>query len=262
MLVSSFGCDPIQPQVATTQPDDLPTVGTPWKVTEQSISFAPGSCVRGSAGVGWGLGASSVSVLGRVDGFCIIDYRAEEEGGWSNYRIKVPVSDREVFIRYQNSIDYGAYTASGIVTSFELDEKFITRRGNLHIAPPKADAKPPIKWTQKGVPNTSFVNYLSDNVLGESTEVGESSTVKVQFTFFANDSFEEVLPGASLKPLEFKLDETQYGSGPDAALMGMKVGGTRYCQARSETCRPLTKLIGGFRDGSSVVIQIKLLEAK
>ncbi|MBM79541.1 MAG: hypothetical protein CMJ78_02970 [Planctomycetaceae bacterium] len=109
-----------------------PPTPTTITVTKEELRFDPKTVKPSKATLGWGLGSGTVEVLGREAGSCLFEYTDEIEGGYSVYKVSVPVDSGPVWVRYENSIDYGTYTESGLLTSFSLEKARKVRTGNLH----------------------------------------------------------------------------------------------------------------------------------
>lgn len=233
------------------QASAAPKAGTQFTVTKTSIRFDPKTCVRGSAGLGWGLGSVGVNVLGREDGYCVFDYTDEVEGGYSIYRCRVDLDGPPVTIES---------TPSGIKTSFSLKDAHVLHRGNIHFEFRVAKDGP--TWRQRGVPKTSFVNHYADLATGDGATADTDSRVKIRYTVYTDRRFTTPLAGAMSKTLEFQLGAKDIDAGLQEAARGMKVGGKRVILIREEVIPTLATTLGGIQAGTQVPIRVELLDAK
>lgn len=223
--------------------------GTRITVEKQSLSFDPRTVMRGQAGFGWGLGSVGVAILGREDGFCIFNYTDEVEGGYTIYRCRVPL-DKPVRIYEDNG---------GIVTSFPLDEAKLIGGGNI-LLPRDDPPGPQFKMPQRGVPETGYVNYQGDAIIGPGAAAEKGKRVTIRYRLFADRTFTTAFVGvARSHDLTFTIGESDTGPGVEVAVLGMKERGRRFAVIREEAAKHFVKQLGGVQPGTQLGVEVELL---
>lgn len=222
-------------------------------VAESSLAFHPGTCVRGKAGFGWGLGSVQINIHGREHGFCIFDYTSEVEGGISVYRCRAPVNGPRIKIYVDNG---------SIATSFSLEKAKLIRSGNVHFRSEQdGDIRAAMK--QQHVVGTDYVNYFTDVVDGTGAVVGPDSRVTIRYTLYVDDYFVTEYVGIKKnRPKEFTIGQAQVGRGIESAVQGLREGGKRRVMIREEVAPDVSKELGGVQPGTVLAMEIELLEVK
>ncbi len=254
MIVAAYyGCPQQQPIEAPAETVPL----TPVKNFETGLEFDPATAAPGQAGFGWGLGSSSVNIIGRRDGQCLFDYSSEVEGGWILYRVSVPVDGPPVKVYEDNC---------AIVTSFSLAEAKELRQGNVHFAPADEALKELLLRapnTQLSVPETDFVNYIRDSKTGEGDAALEGDEVRITYQLFVDTTYSEPRPGfEEPQELKVRLGEFKVGRGLDFAIRGMRPGGVRWVSMREEVADEFRRAAGGWQPSGTVAAEIRLLEVE
>jgi len=223
-----------------------PRLLTPILVEKSSLTFNPATCMRGSAGFGWGLGSVQVNVLGRENGHCVFDFTNEIEGGYTVYRCQAPVMVKEVRIYEQNG---------DIQTSFDLKAAKIVGGGNLLMDLPQADAP---RWTVQSVPGSGYVNYVTTRSTGKGAASKKGDQITIRYTLLADD-LKTPLPGAGPQELTFAIGAGKVDPGIETAATGMQRGAVILAKIRSEVLPQLSKQLGGVQPQTQLVLQIKRL---
>ncbi|MEX2214707.1 MAG: FKBP-type peptidyl-prolyl cis-trans isomerase [Phycisphaeraceae bacterium] len=227
--------------------------GTFIKVEESSLTFDPRTVLRGNAGFGWGLGSVQVNILGRDGDACVFDYTDEEEGGFTIYHCRVAL-DQAVMIGVKNG---------SIVTSFALKDAKVIGGGNVLLPPQGKVPGLAVQLEQAGVPETDYVNYHADAIIGSGAAAQRGKRVAVRYRLFADRRFNsEYVDIKSTHELKCTLGGGDIGAGLEVAVSGMREGGRRFALLHMKVADLLVKQLGGVQPNTQLAIEIELLSVE
>jgi hypothetical protein len=205
----------------------------------KSLSFDPKTCTQGQATVAWGLGSTSVKVLGHKDGFCVFEVKAEVEGGYTVYLCKVPLDSGPV------TIEVGLPAK----TSFALDKCKIVRGGNVLNG-----------WRWLPVENSDHRVHYQDQVAGKGKAPQPGDKVRVVVRLFADGQFKELLPGTKpANDMEFTVGHKDAWPWLQAAVTDLQPGGKRLVWIDGKIADGAKNLVPNFTGDQRLYLEVELV---
>lgn len=210
-------------------------------VDKASITFDPKTCAEGRGVIYWGLGSSSVRVLGNKDGQCVFEYVAEVEMGQTVYLVRVPADAGPVTVKADPS-------GRGVVTSFPLDKARVVRRGGPHGC-----------WEVRVGDTDDFVWYRPGERRSEM-EPRAGDTVKVRLRVFDGPGFATPVRLTEPDPaVEFVLGAGKGWPWLETAMEGMAVGDRRQIHVPSKVAGGLTAWLAEPKVGKVLYVEASLV---
>ena len=263
LVIVGIGCTPsgssmpVPQQNAAAAPATLAVALTPITRTNTGASFDPKTVAPGSHTFSTDREAVRINMHGRRDGVCQFDYIvSDSKGAYTWNRVKVPVEIGLV------TINVGEH---GLETSFPQEAIELLWSGDGTAASPgekERMAKIPTNQ-QEITEGRSLDNYYRDDLVGEGAEAVAGSDVVVRYRVFANEYFEEPLPGYDEpRVLHVRLGDGRAGTSVESAVVGMKVGGKRRVMIWEQLSAAVREEVGGWQPDKQMPVVFELVKVK